>query len=414
MKLPGDLRKRIVSATTAKRLFLGLVTAGISGLVCLLLLEAILRIFSLQPDFFFQLDPEVGAVHIPGKQGWHSFVGGRQWIEINEHGYRDREWSVEKPAGVHRIAVLGDSFVEGFQVPIESHFVRWIDQELGPRCDVEPDAVQAMNFGVSGFGTGQALATLEKRVLAFAPDVVLLYAYPSNDLFDNSREIDLEPNRLHFELDENGELRRLPYSVADHPVKRWLRHHSKAYLFLRDRLKRLEVVRRALMAARLMQTETIDEDRSRARDRDDSRNLLDARYEVPPPPPLERAWTITEALILEVRRTAEARGADFGVAIIPNREEVLGEFPGDPERSVGLDFDLAQRRMAEICERHDLRCLRLREPLREKDVPLDELYFPIDGHWTAHGHRVVAEASVDWLAPWACPAGSPGSSGSTE
>ena len=64
----------------AAGLHLLLVVASLG--LCCLLLEGFLRITHVQPDFFWQLDPEVGAIHIPGKKGWVVFRGGRQYVEI--------------------------------------------------------------------------------------------------------------------------------------------------------------------------------------------------------------------------------------------------------------------------------------------------------------------------------------------
>ena len=38
------------------------------------------------------------------------------WNEINSLGFRDREHSLQKPEGVFRVLVLGDSVTEGFGV----------------------------------------------------------------------------------------------------------------------------------------------------------------------------------------------------------------------------------------------------------------------------------------------------------
>ena len=38
---------------------------------------------------------------------------------LNLYGFRDREWTLEAPAGATRVAFVGDSFVEGFSAPAE-------------------------------------------------------------------------------------------------------------------------------------------------------------------------------------------------------------------------------------------------------------------------------------------------------
>lgn len=380
-----------------KKAALALASVGATGFLVLLALELILRLTGAQPDFFFQLDPEVGAIHIPGQKGWHVFAGGRQYVEINSHGYRDLERSLEKESGTIRIAILGDSFVEAFQVPLEATFTRVLERRFNAECGSAVRSFEVLNFGVSGFGTGQELATLRRRVLPFEPDLVLLYFYPSNDLFDNSREIDPEPNRLHFRLDDRGGLVPLPYEVSDNAVKRWLRQHSKAYLFLRDRIKRLAALRRALVALRLMQRSAEPSDGAGA-----VHGLRNNRYLLPPPPEIEGAWRLTEALIVEARRIAEQASASFGLVVIPNREEILhaGPPPGIAPESWNVQQSLDRTR--DICYRQGLECLPLVRVFRDSGRPFEESYIPRDDHWTAHGHATVAAATFEWLGARVC------------
>ena len=62
-------------------------------------------------------DPILGWRHTPKSKYWfyeendHPITG-----RINSYGWRDKEWSLKKPENVYRIAVLGDSMVEAFQV----------------------------------------------------------------------------------------------------------------------------------------------------------------------------------------------------------------------------------------------------------------------------------------------------------
>jgi hypothetical protein len=378
-------RRKVTTAV----LFLGLAAA-----FSLLALEAGLRLAGGQSELFYQPDPEVGAIHIPRKRGWFVFADGRQYVEINRHGYHDRELAWPKPADVLRIAVLGDSFVEGFQVPRASNFTSVSESRLDGSCGKR---LEVLNFGVAGFGTGQELETLRHRALAFAPDLVLLFFYPSNDLFDNSRELDVEEFRLYFELAPGGKLVRLPFVVHDTLLKSWLRHHSRAYLFLRHRIKSLGAARTALIRLRLVEPQ-IDVKQAQIRT-DALQRLQEARYVVPLPAPLERAWQLSEALIVETRRLAEANGARFGVVVVPNREEIAdGAAPA--ERKEGWDPQQSMRRSEEICARRELECLSLLPAFVA--AGLEETYFPRDGHWTAAGHALVAAELEGWLSRWMC------------
>ena len=79
-------------------------------LVGLLLGEMGLRLigFGLGTDSAYQPDAYCGVRHVPNYRGWHT-KEGRVWIEINRHGFRDRDRSITKPPDTFRIAVLGDS-----------------------------------------------------------------------------------------------------------------------------------------------------------------------------------------------------------------------------------------------------------------------------------------------------------------
>jgi hypothetical protein len=81
--------------------------------------EALLRAAGVSFAHFYRPDPLVGEVLIPGAEGWDRSENPT-YVRINSLGMRDREHSVEKPPGVFRIAVLGDSYAEAKQVPLEA------------------------------------------------------------------------------------------------------------------------------------------------------------------------------------------------------------------------------------------------------------------------------------------------------
>ncbi|MFN0023170.1 MAG: SGNH/GDSL hydrolase family protein [Parvularculaceae bacterium] len=107
----------------------------------------------------------------------------RSIVAINRNGLRaDRDFSIEKPAGVRRIAVFGDSYLLGYEASFDDMATTRIERALlKARCPVE-----VLNFSVSGFGTAEMLRTLEKSALRYAPDVVI-FQWHHTDPDDNRR-----------------------------------------------------------------------------------------------------------------------------------------------------------------------------------------------------------------------------------
>jgi Flp pilus assembly protein TadD/lysophospholipase L1-like esterase len=95
----------------------------------------------------------------------------------NSHGQRDRERTLQKPEGVRRVLVLGDSVVEGYGLRENETIPRRLE-------DLYPDgSTEVLNFGVSAYCTRAEIELLEVKGLQFDPDIVVL-AFVEND-FDN-------------------------------------------------------------------------------------------------------------------------------------------------------------------------------------------------------------------------------------
>jgi hypothetical protein len=130
---------------------------------------------------FLQPDPSVGWTLVPD----FSFTwSGRNpycvefsvSVQTNAFGFRDRDWSLAPPPGTTRIAVLGDSFVEAIQVPLDQTATRLLEQELHARFPGR--RFETMNFGVSNYSVGQYLMVYDAFVRQFKPDyVIALTAY---------------------------------------------------------------------------------------------------------------------------------------------------------------------------------------------------------------------------------------------
>ena len=66
-----------------------------------------------------------------------------------------------------RIAIVGDSFTFGLEVPYGQTWGHQLEVLLGP-------GVQVLNFGVDGYGVDQAFMRYQRDVAAWRPDVAIL------------------------------------------------------------------------------------------------------------------------------------------------------------------------------------------------------------------------------------------------
>jgi hypothetical protein len=129
-----------------------------------------------------------------------------------------REYSAEPAAGRLRLAAFGDSFVFGSEVHDPDAWSAQIER-IDPR-------VEALNYGIGGYGTDQALLLYRRLGQQLAPSVVVL-GFPEVDLprnlnryrpFLDSRDLPLAKPR--FELDDHGELRLVPNPFPGEPGAR--------------------------------------------------------------------------------------------------------------------------------------------------------------------------------------------------
>ena len=95
---------------------------------------------------------------------------------LNNYGFRDHDYTQEKPEGVKRIIVLGDSFAFGTGVRPEHTFCNRLEQLLAKAGF----SVEVLNFSTSGWCTRDEIAYLQNMGMKFSPDLILV-AYVLND-----------------------------------------------------------------------------------------------------------------------------------------------------------------------------------------------------------------------------------------
>jgi hypothetical protein len=89
----------------------------------------------------------------------------------NAHGYRDRERATAKPAGMHRVVSLGDSFAWGASVEFDDAYPQRLERGLTRR---RGEPWEVVSLALPGMNTVDQAAQLADEGIAYGPDVVLL------------------------------------------------------------------------------------------------------------------------------------------------------------------------------------------------------------------------------------------------
>ena len=93
-------------------------------------------------------------------------------VEVNSLGFREREFALEKPAGVIRIMVLGDSITWGAGLAYHERYSAQIEQMLKTRFPQR--SFEVLNFGIVGGPTVKEAQILEEHFSKVQPDLIVV------------------------------------------------------------------------------------------------------------------------------------------------------------------------------------------------------------------------------------------------
>ncbi|HYV99160.1 MAG TPA: hypothetical protein VE967_17010 [Gemmatimonadaceae bacterium] len=94
----------------------------------------------------------------------------------NRWGFRGRDYALEKPAGVYRIALLGASDVMGWGVGDNETFGAVLEASLDSSAARSGRRVEVLNFGMSAYSLPQRAYVAQELAMKFKPDLILLSA----------------------------------------------------------------------------------------------------------------------------------------------------------------------------------------------------------------------------------------------
>jgi len=407
-----------------------LAVVAVSILVGLLVFEIFLRVMGFTYPVFYEPDASRGYALKAGMQGWYR-KEGVAFVKINSDGLRDREHAKEKPPDTLRVAVVGDSYAEAFQVSQQKAFWSVMERGLQGCPSLQGRRVEVINFGVSGYGTAQELITLRERVWGYSPDVVLLAVTTNNDVLDNSRALKLTDEIPYFTLRDG----RLILDDSFRDARSFLLRDSalnRAGRWIRDRLRFVQAIHLAQVAIK----SRLDAWRDRRRAAKEKRkpaaaqpNYLNPRphalalalqqqgaptdelgaanviYREPSDDTWRDAWAVTEKLVATMNAEVREHGARFLLVTLSNGIQV---YPDDSARKafadrLGVeDLFYPDRRFRALGEREGFPVLNLAPELQrladERKVFLHGFGRGRgNGHWNEDGHRIAGEMLAENL-----------------
>ncbi|MDJ1181269.1 SGNH/GDSL hydrolase family protein [Roseofilum sp. BLCC_M91] len=347
-----------------------------------------------QPNFF-QTDEDLGWTHRAGMSGWWT-AEGEAYIEINSAGLRDREHPLEKAPNTFRIAILGDSFSEALQVPLEQTYWWLMEQGLKECPALQGKTVEVINFGVTNYGTGQQLLRLRRDVWPYNPDMVLLAVFTGNDIADNYKPLDAR-NRPYFVYNNQGELEQdMSFRNPDKTLPPYnLSRVDMLPDWLVDRSRILQLVRNVEKDMKNRELEAL---------RQYTYNYL---YREPEDETWEKAWRVTEDLMGLMHEEVQEKDAEFMVVTLTNEVQVNPNraFRDGFVESNGItDLFYPDHRIKALGDRLNFPVVTLAPTLQtyaqENQVCLHGFANAVEcgGHWNAQGHGIAAQV----LTPQVC------------
>jgi lysophospholipase L1-like esterase len=448
----GRVRLRVPpEVSRARTVLLGGITAAVTAVLCLAILEVGLRAFGDRlPSWFavqrgdlgeFRGDPRwlgsqrYGARLAPQLHTFCEWQHGdivrmgflppelvrhpayRFPFITDRNGFRNSATDSSAPA----IAALGDSFTDAMTLPAELGWPARLAAHLG---------VNVRNYGTAGFGPGQEVLVLKEYVQTPGPRRVVVGFFAGNDLQD-AENFAASGKEGAFS----------PILVQGREFKEVIARFDEFY-----------VVSLYKGVTALLQ----DRDQSRA---DEGASQVDFNGEdvsapaatrptfdhglftVPVagrtlrfaflPPYLDRlklsheqlrasrGWEVTRSMYQEMNRLVRAQGGQLVVAFIPSKAQVylpllsVAFSPDDLQQALcfclrasysapRLDVLMRNRLalndlMRDFCAEEGIAFLDLTTVLQTKLGTGYNTYFPDDSHWNAAGHEVAADAIAGFM-----------------
>ncbi len=398
---------------------LALVAAGV--MAAFVIAEVAVRVTGLAKVSLYTWAPYRGWGLKPGAAGWQTDEG-RGFVSVNSAGFRGPAWTIAKPPGTLRIAVVGDSFTEAPHVNYDHTFCAVAERELGGCKALAGRKVQVMDFGVDAYGTAQELITLRRHAWKYSPDMVVLAFFSGNDIRNNSVVLEGDKCRPFYVYDGDRLVLGGPFETSRwfyfSCMMRFESRHSQVLNLLgdaksqiRSRIRAWEAEpRKSASAAQTIAPAAaasrrpsaggfmpVSEGRAAIQH---ERGLEDDVYRAPAGPAMKDAWRVTEGIITMMARECEAHHVPLLVATLANPPQI---YPDPRVRASYMqlygstDIFYPDERIKALGEREGFEVLNLAPPMQAYADAHHEFLCGFKntkigiGHWNAEGQGLAGE-----------------------
>lgn len=297
--------------------------------------------------------------HTSGRYTAGKLAQVRSRWRINSDGWNSEiDYERRRSQGRTRIAVIGDSFVEAFQVDPDESFSAQARRMLG-------DAYEVYSFGFSGSPLSHYLQMARYAIHEFDPDI-LVFNVVSNDFRQSLCEVRHPEGMLCF-AQQNGEWVESPViAFTPNPIKRLARRSAMVrywYHNLGGRIRWRPLMREFDTNPRKFRFSLNEQEQEALR---------------------QRIRLAVSSIMDAMERQTRGRRVIFQIAVdsIYDAED-LNQAPSGWMRKL----------LQTECLRHGFEFLDLDAAFQEAYALRHERFeSAYDSHWNQAGHRVVAEA----------------------
>ena len=351
---------------------IGLVVGGF--IVVFTILEVGCRMFAPQPPLSLTKDLlNRGRFTQPGTHQNHQSEFAT-FLEVNSDGFVDYEWATDQPTD---ILLIGDSFVQGAQVPMTLSIGRILNNTLNQ--DVK-------SMGIPGAGTTTELMLLKHWLDVLKPKIVLVGFLPSNDILNNHPDLESKSDKPFVDLTEWRREQSINIEMNEPSIDAsGLTAHSHLIRWFTRTMHTNKIQR-----IKLSKGDGVPIDWHVYNPEIDST--------------WTEAWSITSVLFQNIHNLCASKGIILKVLLFPSIEEVSSSYQQHIRSNYpatqlwgfeqGLEVQSLDVLLSAGIEPTNI--LSLYPAFTSHERP-DDLYFQIDHHWTPLGHALASKEVKAWL-----------------